>query len=184
MVDKGFRIYNVDGNLVNEIPLTTQDIYGANRIMYHRQDLHETLKQAATSTERDGLPVKFKTSSRVLSCDCVGGTIKIEGGEDVHADLIIGADGIHSTIRGHVLGEDVPPARTGLSAYRMTIPTQLLEDQALEFCRNINPREAYTSMLMAHQCRLIMGPAREGTLYSIVGLVPQHCRPCTIREDV
>lgn len=29
-------------------------------------------------------------------------------------------------------------------------------------------------MLMAHQCRLIMGPARESSVYSIVGLVPDE----------
>jgi salicylate hydroxylase len=30
----------------------------------------------------------------------------------------------------------------------------------------------FTSMMMAHSCRLIMGPAREGSVWSIVGLVP------------
>ncbi|CZT18282.1 related to 2-polyprenyl-6-methoxyphenol hydroxylase and related FAD-dependent oxidoreductases [Ramularia collo-cygni] len=174
MIDKGFRIYNVDGVLVNEIPLATRDIYGADRMMYHRQDLHDCLKEAARSTERDGPPVTIKTSSRVLSCDCKAGTIKLKSGEEICADLIIGADGIHSTIRSHVLDERVSPVRTGLSAYRMMISSDLLEERALDFCRNINPREAYTSMLVAHQCRLIMGPAREGSLYSIVGLVPDE----------
>jgi len=35
-------------------------------------------------------------------------------------------------------------------------------------------------MMMAHSCRLIMGPAREGSVYSIVGLVPDD----RINEDV
>lgn len=29
-------------------------------------------------------------------------------------------------------------------------------------------------MIMAHDCRLIMGPAREGAVYSVVGLVPDE----------
>jgi salicylate hydroxylase len=35
-------------------------------------------------------------------------------------------------------------------------------------------------MMMAHSCRLIMGPAREGSVWSIVGLVPDD----RIHEDV
>ena len=52
------------------------------------------------------------------------------------------------------------------------LPSAVIERDAPQFCANIDPREPYTSMIMAHQCRLIMGPARNGDLYSLVGLVP------------
>lgn len=113
MVDEGFRGYNVDGALVNEILLATKALFGAERMMYHRQDLLECLKEAATSTKRDGPPAIVNTSSRVISCDCSAGTIKLENGEEIHADLIIGADGIHSKLRSYVLDETVSPVRTG-----------------------------------------------------------------------
>ena len=40
-VDQGFRIYNTDGHMVNSIPLAGKTEYEGDRIMYHRQDLHE-----------------------------------------------------------------------------------------------------------------------------------------------
>ena len=39
-IDHGFRIYSVDGKMVNEIPLRSKTQYGADRIMWHREDLH------------------------------------------------------------------------------------------------------------------------------------------------
>lgn len=83
----------------------------------------------------------------------------------------VAADGIHSIVRQCVLGE-VTPKPTGLSAYRLMIPIEVLEKEAPEFCGKISPRQPFTSMVMAHDCRLIMGPAREGSVYSIVALVP------------
>jgi salicylate hydroxylase len=174
MVDRGFRIYNVDGAKVSEIPLTTKSKYGADRIMYHRQDLHECLKKAATSTRRDGPPAEIRVSSRVVSCDCEAGVVVLENGEELEADLIVAADGIHSVLRRCVLDEDIDPIPTGLSLYRFMLPTEQLENEAPEFCANINPTEPYTSMLFAHDCRLISGPARDASVYSIVGLVPDE----------
>lgn len=83
----------------------------------------------------------------------------------------VAADGIHSTIRKSLVGE-ITPKPTGLSAYRLTIPTEKLERETPEFCKKMDPRQPFTSMMMAHDCRLIMGPAREGSVWSIVGLVP------------
>ena len=72
------------------------------------------------------------------------------------------------------------PRPTGLSAYRLVIPTETLERETPEFCAKMDPRKPFTTMMMAHSCRLIMGPAREGSVYSIVGLVPDD----RINEDV
>ncbi|KAK5718426.1 hypothetical protein LTR15_008153 [Elasticomyces elasticus] len=174
IVDEGFRIYNADGQLVNTIPLLSKTEYGGDRIMYHRQDLHKALKEAATTTDRDGLPANIRTASRVVSCDCEAGTVLLESGEQLRADLIVGADGIHSVIRGHVLDGNVKTVPTGLSAYRFMVSTSTLESHAAEFCGHIKPRDPFTSMMVAHSCRLIMGPARECNTYSVVGLVPDE----------
>lgn len=173
-IDCGFRIYNVDGKLVNEIPLHGKTQYGADRIMWHRQDLHAYLKKMAISTERDGNPAVLRTSARVSSCDCENGTVMLQDGEVLEADLIIGADGIHSALRTSVLGKETTPKPTGLSAYRLMLPIEVLKERAPQFAANIKPEEPYTSMVMAHQSRLIMGPARDRQLYSVVGLVPDE----------
>ncbi|KAI7083017.1 FAD/NAD(P)-binding domain-containing protein [Hortaea werneckii] len=173
-VDQGFRIYNTDGRMVNSVPLAGKTEYEGDRIMYHRQDLHGYLRTEATSLNRAGPPSKIRTSCRVTACDTEAGQVRLESGEIVQADLIIGADGIHSALRGLVVNETVPTVPTGLSAYRLMVPSARLEQKLPEFCERINPREPFTSMVMAHDCRLIMGPAREGEVYSLVGLVPDE----------
>jgi salicylate hydroxylase len=94
MADEGFRIYSTDGELVNEIPLTIKVEHGGSRVVYHRRDLHDALKKAALSTDRDGEPVEIRVSSRVIGCDPWGGSVYLENGEKVEGDIIIGADGM------------------------------------------------------------------------------------------
>ncbi|CAP85984.1 Pc20g06550 [Penicillium rubens Wisconsin 54-1255] len=172
MVDEGFRIYNTEGHLVNTIPLLTKEKYGAERLLFHRRDLHETLKRAAVSPTRAGDPAIVRVSSRVVDCDALKGTVTLDSGEIVEGDFIIGADGIHSVLRRHVLEEAISPMPTGYSAYRLMIPTEILEKEEPDFCAKINPQEPFTSMIVAHDCRLIMGPGRQGEVYGIVALVP------------
>ncbi|EME45133.1 hypothetical protein DOTSEDRAFT_112758, partial [Dothistroma septosporum NZE10] len=54
------------------------------------------------------------------------------------------------------------------------ILSAVLEETAPYFCANINPREHYTSMAMAHSCRMMTGPARNVELHSLVNLVPHE----------
>ena len=171
MVDKGFQVYNLNGELQMKVPLSTQSKYGAERVLLHRVDLHEALKHRATSSEYPGKPVSIKVSSRVVSCNCDDGAVELEDGEVLSADLIVGADGIKSAIRRYVLDKEVPTLPTGHSAYRMVIPVDSLLKQT-EFVKVIDPRESVTTMVMAHDCRLIMGPARNSSIYSIVAMVP------------
>ncbi|EPS31051.1 hypothetical protein POX_b01963 [Penicillium oxalicum] len=174
MVDEGFRVYNTDGVLVNSVPLSTTAEYGAERLCFHRRDFHDQLKEAAISTEREGEPVTVRTASRVVDCDPVTGSVTLEDGEVVTADFVVAADGIHSVIRKHVLQEEPSPLPTGHSAYRLMIPSETLEKEEPDFCSKINPRAPYTSMMVAHNCRLVMGPGRQGEVFGIVALVPDE----------
>lgn len=54
-----------------------------------------------------------------------------ENGETLQADLIIAADGVHSSAAGHVLGDDetVEAGDTGWACMRWLVPTEeLLSD--------------------------------------------------------
>ncbi|KAL3467682.1 hypothetical protein BJX64DRAFT_247200, partial [Aspergillus heterothallicus] len=174
LVDEGFRVYSTDGELVNHVPLTTKTEYGANRMVYHRMDLHDALKKAAVATDRDGDPVEIRVSSRVIACDPYKGSVELADGSIVEGDIIVAADGIHSVLRKYVLQGDITPLPTGHSAYRLMIPSSVLEEQEKEFCSKINPRSPFTSMMIAHNCRLIMGPGRQGDVFGIVAMVPDE----------
>lgn len=174
MVDGGFQVYNLDGELQMRIPLSTTEKYGAERMLYHRIDLHDALKKRATSEEWPGEPAEIRVSSRVTHCDCDDGVVCTQTGEKFQADLIIGADGIKSVIRDSVLDTKVPALRTGHSAYRMILSVDKLLTDCKPFCDVVDPKAPYTTMVMAHNRRMIMGPARNGSVYSIVAMVPDE----------
>ena len=175
MVESGFRIFNTDGVLVNNIPLLAKTEYGGDRVMYHRQDLHDCLKRAAVSTDRPGPPAEIRVSSRVASCDCENASVTLESGEVIKGDLVIAADGIRSTVRKQVVG-DIEPIPTGLSAYRMMVPSEVLEREAPDFCSRIDPRASFH--VDGLRARL---PLDHGTSSRRQCL--QRRRPRTRRED-
>jgi salicylate hydroxylase len=174
MVDKGFQVYNLDGELQMKVPLSTKSKYGAERILLHRVDLHEALKHRATSSDYPGKPASIKVSSRIVDAsECDQGKVVLASGEVLTADLIVGADGIKSVVRPGVVGKNVSVLPTGHSAYRMVFPIEDLVSHE-DFKTTIDPRESVTTMVMGHDCRLIMGPARNSSIYSVVAMVPDE----------
>lgn len=172
MIDRAFRICSTDGKEQKRVDLTAKSQYGGDRMLYHRQDLHDVLKNAATSADGKGPAVEIFVKSRVVSCDCEKNSVVLEDGKVMEGfDLIVAADGIRSRIRKSVVGEEVGPVRTGQAAYRMMIEAAKIEDDE-DIRKFLDPREAVTTMVMGHNNRLIMGPARNGELFSIVAMVP------------
>ncbi|KAM0559953.1 hypothetical protein ACHAPJ_003905 [Fusarium lateritium] len=172
LADRGFRMLDADGNLVREVPLETAQ-FGADRMLYHRQDLQAALGTAAASDLAPGKPVDIRTACHVASVNCDEGIVTLESGEEIHGDLIIGADGIHSVVRTAVMGEERGALPTGTSAYRMLIPIENLEKISLP--KNfLDPHDPKTTMIMGHDRRVIMGPGRGNKLFGIVALVPDE----------
>jgi salicylate hydroxylase len=63
-------------------------------LLCHRSDVHDELMRVAVG-EGEGPPVKLHLGSRVIDCNPEDGTITLKGGQIVHADLVVGADGLH-----------------------------------------------------------------------------------------
>ena len=130
------------------------------------------MRIAATSAEGKGEPATIRVDNRVISSNCDLGSVQLSDSTVLEGfDLIIAADGIRSKLRSSVLHKDVQPIPTGISAYRIIIDTSLMEaeDDITSF---MNPREPITTMIIGHDRRLVMGPARNGDVYSVVALVP------------
>lgn len=73
----------------------------------------------------------------MVSCDPDAGSVTLKDGTVLRGDVIVGADGIKSNLRKHVLGHEVQAQPTGFSAYRLMVQTsELEEDEA--FCQFIN----------------------------------------------
>ncbi|PYH86485.1 putative monooxygenase [Aspergillus uvarum CBS 121591] len=180
MIDSAFEVYDLTGQLQNRVPLRTRDRYGAERMIYHRADLHEALKQRATDPGYPGDAVQIRTGCRVRAVDCERGAVQLETGEVVAGHVVVGADGIKSLVRRAVLGPDAGAEEregearpTGLCAYRMMIPTEKLMQEPV-FAGVVDPRAPQTTMVVGDDRRLIMGPARSGSIYGVVALVPDE----------
>ncbi|PYI12702.1 monooxygenase [Aspergillus sclerotiicarbonarius CBS 121057] len=168
--DTAFSVYDLHGTLRTHVPLSPK--YGAQRMIYHRQDLHVALRERATSVEYPGVPAEVWTGRRVVGVDCEEGVVEMEGGERVLGDLVVGADGIKSVTRGGVLGREVEARGTGWSAYRMMVDVEELVREEKGFVGVVvDPRVSRTVMVLGEGRRIVMGLARGGTVYSVVALV-------------
>ncbi|KAK0661273.1 6-hydroxynicotinate 3-monooxygenase [Lasiodiplodia hormozganensis] len=68
--------------------------------MFHRQYMHAMLKDSAMGDEGKGEPAKLFVHHKCKNIDLNAGRIEFENGKTVQHDLIIGADGIGSAVRG------------------------------------------------------------------------------------
>ncbi|KAF4920015.1 6-hydroxynicotinate 3-monooxygenase [Colletotrichum viniferum] len=125
VVSSGFRTFDQTGALLKESRMDCAKAFGSEWWMVHRQDLKDALFEAATGegSEWTGKPAKIVFKSRVENVDPENGLIQLGDGSIVEADLIIGADGIHSKTRAALVGlEHPPPVPANISLYRFTVP--------------------------------------------------------------
>ncbi|OAP58274.1 hypothetical protein AYL99_07364 [Fonsecaea erecta] len=91
----------------------------------HRVDLHDALKKKCISEDGPGEPVRVLLSSRVVAWDPAG-SIKLQNGTELFADLIVAADGIHSLAHEAILGRRVPAIPSGVTTMRFLLKTERL----------------------------------------------------------
>jgi salicylate hydroxylase len=96
--------------------------FGAPVCNVHRADLHDVL--------RAGVPV----SAMRLGAECVGvrqaqgnTIVTLRDGTEIESDMVVGADGIRSSVRQSLFGRDAP-SFTGNIAWRFTVPADELPD--------------------------------------------------------
>ncbi|MEZ5844885.1 MAG: FAD-dependent monooxygenase [Hyphomicrobiaceae bacterium] len=113
------------GRQMMRLPLgaTARDRWGAPYLHIHRADLIEILADAV----RHAAPHSVRTGARVVGYrqDAQTAAALLADGSALDADVVIGADGIHSVVRTQMLGPD-KPRFTGNVAWRLTVPVERL----------------------------------------------------------
>ncbi|MDB5880404.1 MAG: xlnD 2 [Ramlibacter sp.] len=94
--------------------------FGAAYYGYHRADLHEILRSAVPG---DALRLGAKCTD--VRSDGEQVTVTLADGTQLTADAVIGADGIHSAVRGALFGRE-EPRFTGNACWRGMTPTSAL----------------------------------------------------------
>ncbi|KAF4207619.1 hypothetical protein CNMCM8927_002696 [Aspergillus lentulus] len=98
--------------------------YGAPWYLAHRVDLHSELRRLATTSHAPGFPVEIILRSEVVGFDAENGSITLADGSIHRADLVVAADGVHTTAIHQVIGHATPAVATGSAAFRFLIPTE------------------------------------------------------------
>lgn len=98
--------------------------FGAPYLAVHRVDLHEELMRLAAVNQAGG--VELHLSTPVLHVYPEDGRVELQDGSVEQADLIVGADGLHSVARSAVVSTTAQSS--GLSAFRFLIPSAVLEN--------------------------------------------------------
>ncbi|MCG5213760.1 FAD-dependent monooxygenase [Streptosporangium soli] len=132
-------------------------LYGANYFMAHRADLLTMLHEALP-----GDAVRLGSRCVAVRQDDAEAEVIFAEGGSVTADVVIGADGIHSVIRPGVVAER--PARfSGLCAYRCLVPAELAPPFA---------RRPVQTLWLGPGRHFVHYPISGGRVVNVVAIVP------------
>ena len=118
-----FRRFD-SGDLLHRIPLgeAHERAHGAPYLQIHRSDLHRALHQAVAALDPAAIVLGARAKAITEAADAV--TVHFDGDRPpATAELLVGADGIKSVVRRHVVGADAPRF-TGQVAWRCLVPIE------------------------------------------------------------
>ncbi|OLT43176.1 fumarate reductase [Saccharomonospora sp. CUA-673] len=162
-----------DGSIIAQLPLGQRviDTYGAPYWHYHRADLHRILLDACVDPEGHGPIVEVLTDARVVALDRTDPrrpVVETADGRRVAGDLVLGADGIRSTVRD-LAGFDDTLVFSGEMAYRALIPGDVVEaDPATRFLMD----RYHSTIWYGPDKHLVHYVIRGGEYLNIVAIVP------------
>ncbi len=115
-----------DGTVLSAQDLTAKSarLYGEHTYTVHRADLLEVIKRAVPAEA-----VRLGKRLDGFSATEAGVRLEFADGERASADVLVGADGIHSVIRAALI-EPTPPAHSGMCAFRALVPAAAAPEYA------------------------------------------------------
>jgi salicylate hydroxylase len=147
-----------DGRLLTRQPMgdTWEKEYGAPHLTVLRSDLHALLADRVPSE-------RIHLGAHLVSFDAEGEEVRLRfaDGREAVADLLVGADGVHSVVRRAVAGQE-RPVFSGASALRGLVPAAQV--------RGLAPDIMY--MWVGRAARLLVVPVDAGRRFSYVAVLP------------
>ncbi|GGF38092.1 FAD-dependent oxidoreductase [Subtercola lobariae] len=130
--------------------------YGAPYVVLHRSDLHAILVEAARKAGAD-----LRTNADVVDVETRDDVARVRtsDGTVYRADVVLGIDGLTSSLRRKVSGDEV--VASGYVAYRGAIPM----DEALD----VDDRENVV-VYLGPECHMVQYPLRAGTMFNTVAV--------------
>jgi salicylate hydroxylase len=148
-----------DGRVLFSQPLgdTSERLFGEPYYVVHRGHLLDLL--------HDAVPEEWiHLGHRCTTVDEAGDevVVRFASGAEARADVVIGADGIHSAVHDAILAP-TPATFSGLSAYRALVPAEAAPELA---------RRPVTTLWLGPDRHLVHYPVSAGREINIVGCTP------------
>jgi salicylate hydroxylase len=148
-----------DGTVLSAENLTAacERLYGEHTYTVHRADLVRVIQSQVPARD-------VRLGRKCVGLERAGGAVRLRfaDGQSVEADVVIGADGIHSTVRSALFGVS-PATYSGLCAFRALVPAA----EAPEFAR----RPAQT-LWIGPGHHLVHYPVSAGKQVNLVAFAP------------
>ena len=138
------------------------------QVVIHRADLHQALIDRALALDN----VHLRENSVVTDVTFNPASVKLANGTVLPGDVVIGADGIKSTIRGQLLEDSsIKAIATGDAAYRIMLPRSVMEADP-ELKELIDEPQA--TRWLGPSRHIVAYPVRNHDLYNVVLLHPDR----------
>lgn len=146
------------GDILNSLPLGRwiEQRHGAPYWTCHRADLHAALLDTARTRPDIGIEQGFDIAA--LSEDDAAVTVATADGRKAAGPLLVGADGVGSTVRRLLLG-DLPMAPAGRIAARAVLPAEAAPTR--QFTRNV-------TLWLAPRAHVVHYPVRGGREIAVI----------------
>jgi 2-polyprenyl-6-methoxyphenol hydroxylase-like FAD-dependent oxidoreductase len=153
----------LDGSVLTSLDLKhLERRYGSPYLVMHRSDLHGLFLRAC---QRAG--VDLRTSQHVTEYENTeydntgsGARVTLADGTEQAASLVIAADGLHSTARQRLVGDE--PVNSAYVAYRGAVP--------IEKVRENNISETDVVVYIGPRCHFVQYPLRGGEMFNQVAV--------------
>ena len=152
-----------DGRVISATPMgeRCELLYGAHCFVAHRADLREFFRRALPeeTVRLDHRCIGVRQNNERVALEFMsasGGMVEVE------ADVLIGADGIHSTIRDKVAPQ-AEPRFSGLCAFRCLVPAERAPEMA---------RRPVHTLWLGPGRHFVHYPISGGRLVNIVAIAP------------
>lgn len=142
---------------VEDLGTRCGELYGEHTYSSHRADLFEAIRSRVPAE-------KIRLGNRVTGVkqNSENVTITLDDGTLHTADVLIGADGVHSVVRKHLVGESTTE-NSGISAFRALVPAGDAPDFA---------KRASQTLWIGPGHHLVHYPVSSGKYINLVAFAP------------
>ncbi|KAK8858797.1 hypothetical protein IAR55_003027 [Kwoniella newhampshirensis] len=161
-----------DADMVYDLS-SYKEKWGFPYYMFHRQDMHTMLMNCALSDEGEGPPAKLVCLAGAQEIDFATNTITFTDGNTGQFDMIVGSDGVVSTVRKLM---DLDPTITSAtsSCYRCNVYKEKIEELGLH--KFTEPAIQYWGGMetpdINKYLKIVMSPCNGGDIISFYVFFP------------